>query len=752
MNSNTSMTETDQMLDLQAVQLPAIQLAGYRVYRGSNIYHRSTVVCQSVRFRESLNTIGDKAGGDKFAQSFISRFIGLKSFVPKNGLNNHFIDQLKSTRGVDLLQVFLEAILAVETSIAFVRNDLTTASYAAIEKNDNQIDLLWSSPMPELSQAVAIVALTGLIELLPDESFLAGSQPISNFDKALALLLEEAKHSRLSPSISLIKQAASKRGIPCEVLNRQCLQLGQGKRQQQIDTSMTVASSINAKQLCADNEASNFCLAALDLPVPQQLKVATLKAAREAAQQIGLPVIIKPVRGKGRTVALSSLEDIQTAFNQIHEKDSDVLLEQCVTGDRFRLLIIAGQFVAAVKLMPASITGDGKLTIASLIDDFNAQPYRDSFRGFPVKQDAELNHRLTQAGLTMADVLDEGCCVVLHDCADLSSGATTIDVTDEVHPDLREMAMRAAFGVGLDTAGIDFMTVDITQPLYKTDGAIINIDVRPELNIHISPMFGESHDVVAILLDNLFPGGVVSRIPVVAIAGDKGTGTTARTLDMILRGAGRFSALALREQAYINGDAAGLTASQQVQASQILLNDPDIDILVRAVSLRETAKSGLLLDSCAVTVVMDRAKEGEVDHFYQGFDVVQRVTTDCFVVAAGNVAVLNRITELEDRRIILVAERMNDPSLQAHINAGHEAVTTMWYENKVRIVLVSGKQILAAIPFEIANTGVGLGAKRRIKNAMLFAIAAAFGLGLSGAEIQASVTKDPEVVAEEIEH
>ncbi len=751
-SANTGILKADQEFNLRGDRLPAIQLSEYRIYRGCNVYHKSTVVCQSIRFREPLNIIGTETAGGRFVQSFLNRFLGLKSFVPQNGLKEKFIDELTSARGVRLPKILLEAILAVETSIAYARCDLNTVSFAAIEKEGNQVNLIWSSPMPELSQAVAIVALTGLIELLPDEYFLEGSQPTSNFDKAFALLWGKAQHSRLTPSISVIKQAASQRGIPCEVLSREHLQLGQGKRQQQIGASLIGARLISAQKICSDSELINLRLVKLNLPVPQQLKVGTLKSALAAARKIALPVVIKPLQGKkgnAATVALASLEEVQTAFKQRHKKGLNVLLEKFISGDNFRLLIIGGKFVAAVKLQPPSIHGDGKLTVAGLIDGLNMQPYRDGLRGFPVIKNAALDQRLVQAGLAMDDVPEEGCRVVLHSSAKFSSGGITTDVTDMVHPDLGEMAERAASGVGLDSAGIDFITSDISQPYYKSGGAIISISARPELNIHTWPMIGQPRNVAAALLDNIFSAGVDGRTPVVVVAGDKGTGTTARMLDMILRGAGRTNALALREQAYISGEDAELTESQQMQASKLLLNNPSIDALVSAISLRETAKRGMLLDSCTVTVIMDRVKEGEAEHFYRGIDVVQRATTDCFVIAAGNVTALSRLSELGKRRIILVAERMNDPLLQTHISAGHEAVSTIWYEDKIHIVCLSGKQILAVIPFDMAAAGNGLGAKRRIKNATLFAIAAAFGLGLSGDEIKASIANAPGIIPDE---
>jgi hypothetical protein len=237
-------------------------------------------------------------------------------------------------------------------------------------------------------------------------------------------------------------------------------------------------------------------------------------------------------------------------------------------------------------------------------------------------------------------------------------------------------------------------------------------------------------------------------IPIIAVAGDKGTGTTARILDMILRGTGRSVGLALRARSFVNGRSVDFTDEQQISAAQALLCSPVVDTVVSTVSPRLAARRGLNLESIRVTVIMDKVKDIKTELFHAGLDVVQRATTDCFVVQAGNIVALDRLQALKARQLILVSDRLNDPGLQAHLNSGHKAVATLWgqQDGEARMVLVSGNQVIVSVQTNIGSSRDGRTKKRRFKYAMLFAVAAAFGLGLSGSEITAALRNAPAMV------
>lgn len=727
-----------------------IQLQSSEFFTGANIYHTTSVIRQRVDFGVTAGAKSALAGSE-FPAAFVDRYRSLKSFIPHNGLTNDFVTRLMSSEGTGFEELLLQAILAVEASLAFAMHDLNYINYAAIEKHDDHVDLIWECTVPKLSRNAAKVALLGISDLLPRRLCARPKNTVPNFDSVIEELLQRARRRRLSPATSVLKVAAKKRGLPCEVVGRQHLRLGHGKLQHQIYSSLTSTTSIIAQKICADKRLTNRRLHELRLPVPAQIKVGSLQAAHAAAEKLGSAIVIKPVKGRkgqGVSVGLTDPNDIAPAFELAHKTGSDVLVERFVPGTDHRLLVIGGKFVAALIRLPPAITGDGKSTVEALIDALNADPYRDGFRLFEVTKGVETERLLTAAGVGMSDVLTEGRTVALRTAANVSTGGIPLDVTDQVHPDNREMAERAAKGIGLDIAGVDFLTTDISRSYREVGGAIAEINARPGLDIHTWPLEGKPRNVAGEVLKLSFPPGTDGRIPIVAVAGDEGTGATARTLDMILRGAGRCVALALRKRSFIHGESAEFTHEQQPNAARILLRDPEVDALVRTVSPRLTAKRGLLLEKHQVTVIMDKAKDGDPELFRAGLDVVLRATTDCFVVGAGNIVAHDRLRELEENQLILVSERINDQALQAHLRGGQTAVTKMWQDGEVQIVVVSGTEILASIPADAGSSRDGRTRTRRLEKGRMFAVAAAFGLGLSASEITAAIRNAPPIVSD----
>jgi hypothetical protein len=193
---------------------------------------------------------------------------------------------------------------------------------------------------------------------------------------------------------------------------------------------------------------------------------------------------------------------------------------------------------------------------------------------------------------------------------------------------------------------------------------------------------------------------------------------------------------------------AGLSDEQQARAGRILLRDPQVDTLVSTVSPRQAARRGLILETPRLTVIMDKAKDGEAELFHAGLDILKRATTDCFVAGAGNIVALDRLQELGARQLILVSDRNNDPVLEKHLKAGRAAVTTRWHDGKVQFVLMSGAEMLASFPADVGSSRDGRMTKRRLRNGKMFAVAAAFGLGLSGSEIREGLRNAPSIVPE----
>jgi cyanophycin synthetase len=748
MSSATATMKLVSSKELDSSNADLVKLQKHETYTGCNPFYREGVIRQSYSFNSQSN-VEQYLRGDRFKSQFLNRFLKLKSFLPRNGLDKKFLRRLDSVEGVKFSEALMESILAVEAATAFARHELNAVKFAGRKTFDDHFDIIWASQSPSLSEEIAEVAMLGLLELLPDEFNPSNRDKKSNFSSSLRALLKRAARRKMAASTAVVKLAAIEKGIPCELVGTQNLILGQGVKQQHLYASMTSTTPITAQKICADKRQTNRRLSELRLPVPAHLKVGSEKGAKRAAKELGLPVIVKPVKGqKGRDISdkITSLSEIAPAFNAAHVSGNDVLVEKYIEGDDYRLLVIDGKFHSALLRRPPVIVGDGVSTISELIDQMNKDPYRDRFRGFPVKIDDEISARLSQAGVTTEDVLDQGREIVLRLRANVSTGGTPRDVTTQVHPEVRAMAERAAKAVQLTVAGIDYLTTDIESSPVDTGGVIIEVNARPGLDIHVWPHAGKSQDVGGSLIKHLFPAGDDGRIPVIAFAGDRGTGTPARLTEALLRGMGRRVALTLTSETYADGSKTQLSSKQQAAAPLVMLRDPEIDSLVSTVSLRQTAKRGMLLDQSDVSIIMDRAKSGSVKAFLAGLEVIVQATNRCFVVSAGNMVALKRIEKLNSStNLILVSPRKNDPSLQKHLSEGHIGITTSMQDNNQTIVILSGDKTVASLSLQ-SLPGKFIGRSKGINEVVLYAIGAAYGFGMSADEIASSLNMLQELV------
>jgi cyanophycin synthetase len=729
-----------------------VRLISSDIFAGCNFYYRRTVIRQRIE-AGSLDNPGSLDFGKHFPDTYLDRFMGLKSFLPNCGLRDDFIKRLSSHEQINFKQLLLEAILCVENAVNFARHELSTIGYAAIKNRGNYTDLIWATGSPDLSRLSYEAGLAGLLELIPDNYAVCGFPGNSDFHASLQRLLDLARRRRLSPTTAVLKLAATTRDIPCEVIGRQHLRLGEGKSQFQFYSSMASSTSITAQKICADKKLTNKRLAELRLPVPKQLKVGSIDSALKAADKIGFPIVIKPLKGQkgvGVTAGITSVDQVEGAFNRAHKEGNDVVVESFITGSDYRLLVINGKFVAALTRKPPVITGDGKSTVEQLIAELNAHPLRDGFRLFKVEHDLELQRILKLERLSLKDVPAAGRIIALRSAANVSTGGIPIDVTDQVHPDNKNMAVRAANGVGLNIAGIDFLTQDISRSYKDTGGAIIEMNARPGLCMHTWPLYGQSRNVAGEVIKLAFPANNDGRIPIAAITGDRGTGTVARYLDMLLRGHGMSVATALKKNAYVNGVHANYTEKQQRLAARLLLSEPDIDTLVATVSPRRVTKKGMQLEQCHVAVIMDKIKDTDNDLYYLGLRVIERATNNCFVVGASNQLAINYLHNVNDRPVILVSEKQNHPNLHQHINMGKTAVTTHWENEHDKIVLISDQKVLTSFGFECLDVGLNSITRiNRLKKSLMYAIAAAYGLGLPVERISSALQKAPSIIVEE---
>jgi cyanophycin synthetase len=348
--------------------------------------------------------------------------------------------------------------------------------------------------------------------------------------------------------------------IPWIRLNRQSLiQLGYGRHLQRIQATVTGRTSHIAVEIAGDKEETNRLLADLGLPVPRQELVHDADEASEAAGRVGYPVVVKPYNGnhgRGVSIDLRDAAAVRHAFGVAAEHSAAVLVESFITGHDHRMLVIGGELVAVSKRMPGHVVGDGRRTVRALVDALNADPRRGIGHEKVLTQiqlDAQALLLLGERGYTPDSVPPAGEEVMLRRTANLSTGGTAADVTDVVHPDNREMAVRAVQAVGLDVGGVDFLTPDIAQSYKEAGGAICEINAAPGFRMHMAPSEGRPRDVAGRVLDMLFPPGTPASIPLAAVTGTNGKTTTSRMLAHIHKMAGKRVGLTTTDGVYVDG-------------------------------------------------------------------------------------------------------------------------------------------------------------------------------------------------------
>ncbi|MDJ0847207.1 MAG: ATP-grasp domain-containing protein [Myxococcota bacterium] len=711
------------------------------VLSGWNVHHEHSVIRQEVDLQSCADLTSAGAGHD-FAKRFTERFDALPTFVPvpDGGMDAEFLARLHSTEGAPLAEVLLEAIAAVERSMAFAMHRLHGIGFQQVAPGSKagRALLVWRCRVPGISRRTAAVALLGVEELLPESLRRAPRAGARDFDATLRALSRLARQSgRLSPSTTLLADAADRRGIPWEWLGRQHLRLGQGAFQQQVLASMTGDTSFQAMRLASDKQITHDLLEDLRLPVPRQALVDTLEEALGAARTIGYPLAVKPLTGKkggGVTAGVRDADELRVAFERAARNGDRVLVEAFVPGDDHRLLVIHGRFVAAVRRVPPAITGDGRSSIAELVEELNRDPYRDELRRCRVTLDDELARLLARAGHRLETVLPEGEVLALRSTANVSTGGCAIDVTDEVHPDNREMAVRAIEAVGLDVGGVDFLTEDIRRS-YRQGGGIVEVNARPGLRPHTWPVEGASRDVASTLVEALFPNGSSGRVPVAIIGGADGSGLAAHALDQLLRSAGTTVGLVTTDGAFVNGEPAGPEKASRPRATRALLRDPRVETFVSTASPRQLVARGIGHEQCEVAAILGTttgARSGA--RALRGFQLLAQATRGTLVIRAGSRRAMRAVEGVDPDRLILISSISDNVRLLRHVESGGRAVMVATEQGERVIVLAHGSRTLLSLPIK-AVPALSVRATRQRVEAQLFAVALAHGLGLAPHEI-----------------
>ncbi|GAB2527379.1 MAG: cyanophycin synthetase [Giesbergeria sp.] len=581
---------------------------------------------------------------------------------------------------------------------------------------------------------------------------------------AVAKVRTEVDDCYLGPSTACIVTAATDRGIPHIRLNDgNLVQLGYGASQRRIWTAESEFTSAIAEGIASDKDLTKSLLKSCGVPIPEGQVVHSPEEAWEAAQDIGLPVVVKPSdgnHGRGVTLDLRKREDIEAAFHVAYPEGSDVMVERFILGDEHRLLVVNGKVVAAARGEVVGITGNGRSTVAELIDSqLNSDPRRGYEEEYPLEIiDANTNVavqlELKRQDLDAQAVPTAGRQVVVQ-----RNGNVAVDCTDEVHPEVAYIAGLAARVVGLDIAGIDMVAQNIARPLHSQGGAIVEVNAGPGLLMHLKPAVGAPRPVGQAIVEHLFPAeeqaGEAGRIPVVGVAGTRDSATIARLVAWLLHLSGRHTGVACRDGLFLDRRRVEAADSAHWEAAHRLLMNKTVQAVVIENDARTILRDGLAYDRCQVGVVtdmdgMETLAEFDV-HAQEQMTRVLRTQVD--VVLAGGAAVLHaaiaQVAELAplcDGSVVLYAQ---DPGLATV--AQHRA------ENNGRaVVLKNGRVVLATGNAEhvlgaLSDLTFGRNAVVPDTDALLAAVATAWALDIAPDLIGAGIkTFEPELNAQEI--
>lgn len=679
-----------------------------RALRGPNLWSRHTAIEAIVSCTEPEQDIAQLAG-------FEAR---LRARFPEIG----FLQHAGQGSSISLAHVLQYAALGLQScagcQVTFSRTiaTLETGTYqVVVEYTEEAVGRLAF----ELAESLCHAALH-------DTPF--------ELTQALALLRDLDEDERLGPSTGAIVNAALARGIPLRRLTAGSLvQFGWGSRQRRIQAAETDASSAIAEAIAQDKDLTKMLLHAAGVSVPFGRSVTTAEEAWAAAQEIGSAVVVKPRdgnQGKGVAVNLSSREQVMAGFAAAAEISDDVIVERFIPGHDFRLLVVGNQLVAAARRDPPNVIGDGEHSIRALVEQVNSDPRRGEGHATSltkIRFDDIALATLEKQGFSADDIPEKGARVVLRNNANLSTGGTATDVTDDVHPELAAAAVAAAQTVGLDICGIDVVCETVQKPLDEQGGGIVEANAAPGLRMHLQPSFGKGRPVGEAMVATLFGEGDDGRIPVVAVAGTNGKTTTVRLISHLLTQSGLRVGMTNTDGVYVNGRRTDSGDCSGPRSARNVLLHPDVDAAVFETARGGVLREGLAFDRCAVAVITNI---GMGDHLGLAFintvedlSVVKRVIVEN--VAATGMAVLNAA----DPMVVAMASACPGAVTFFAQDVHHPVMATHRVQGK-RVVFVEGGDIvlaegskeirlpLAAIPltrngslgFQVENTMAAVGA------------------------------------------
>lgn len=556
-----------------------------------------------------------------------------------------------------------------------------------------------------------------------------------DIEACIQQLREIRERERLGPSTGSIVEEAAARNIPWIRLGRNSLvQLGYGVNQQRFQATITGKTSSIAVDIACNKELTKKMLDEAAIPVPSGDLVTEAEELERVIRKIGYPIVLKPLdgnHGKGSSINVNDLETAKIGLQHAQQYSNRVIVEKYITGYDFRVLVINHKMVAAARRVPAHIVGDGELNIRQLIDKENLDPRRGYGHENVLTEilvDKDTNELLEKLNYTLDTIPQKGEVVYLKSTANLSTGGTSIDVTDMIHPENVTMCERISKIVGLDVCGIDIMAENLTQPLKESGGAILEVNAAPGFRMHLAPSEGLPRNVAAPVVDMLYPQGKPFRIPIIAVTGTNGKTTTTRLIAHIVKNNGYRVGFTTSDGIYIQNTMLTKGDTTGPISAEFVLKDPTVEFAVLETARGGILRSGLGFSSCDIGVLTN-IKEDHLGlndiHNLKDLTRVKRVVLDS--VKKGGWSVLNADDEYSmrlmpdlDSKVAIFSLDENNPHIKKFAKEGK--VTCVYEEGFITIKKGDWKiRIVKAINVPITMEGK---ARFMISNVLAASLAA----------------------------